>query len=74
MNGIDKLRKMVNCFDYCRESFNERFSVKELSSIFDAQTKSDWCYLPDEWTERQVLDALKGIVPQWDEEGNPVYK
>ena len=25
-----------------------------------------WDLAPDEWTEQQVKDALKGHVPNWD--------
>lgn len=72
-SGIDHLRLMVKNFDYCNEGFNEQFTVEELFKIHRAWQLSGWDMFPDQWTERQIQEALDGHVPEWDDE-RPVYR
>lgn len=73
MTGIQKLRNVVLFFDYCTESFNDQFSIEQLITIYDVYDKCGWYIYPDEWTQRQVDEALKGIIPRWDDNQKPVY-
>lgn len=70
---IEKMRMAINAFSYCNETFLQRYSVKELFKIHWAMMASEWDFLPDQWTDRQVREALKGIVPCWDDEEQPEY-
>lgn len=76
--GIDILRSAVKVLDYNNESFNQLFSAEELLKIVDINSQTGFDLFPDEWTSRQLEEALQGIVPQWreDEHGNltPIYK
>ncbi len=71
--GIDELRRAVNLFDRCRESFNQQFDAAELVAIWRAFTASGWDIPPDRWTERQVEEALKGRAPTFEDQERPTY-
>lgn len=71
--AIDHLRLMVQNFDRCSETFNQRYTAAQLFAIHKAWMLSDWDVFPDCWTSRQLREALKGIPPQWDENEKPVY-
>ncbi len=73
LSGIDKLRRMVDNFDSNHEEFNTRFTVEQLVIIHDAWMKSDWDINPDQWTKRQVQEALKGVPPNWIGDGKALY-
>jgi hypothetical protein len=72
-SGIETLRHAVNLLAYNREDFNTRFTVAELLQIVEMQHKSGWDFYPDQWSARQIREALQGIPPQWDENERPVY-
>lgn len=69
--GIEELRELVKAFDRCSEDFLSRFTVAELLKLRAAWKLAEWDYYPDQWTEHQVKEALRGRVPQWDENGRP---
>ena len=71
--SIEQMREAVSMFGDCNESFNERFNVEQLMALWDMRAKSGWLFYPDEWTQRQVNEALQGKPPQWDKDENPVY-
>lgn len=73
MSAIEHFRLMVQNFNGCTESFNERFSAVQLLAIHRAWMLSEWDIYPDSWTARQVREALKGLPPQWDNDEKPVY-
>ena len=77
-SGAEILRLIVRNMDTTKESFNDQFSVEELVQIYSMQLASEWDFYPDEWTKRQVKEALRGIVPKWKltKSGleRPVYK
>lgn len=70
---IDGLRSMVNLFNNCNETFNQRFTIEDLVKLYKAYKASEWDIPPDQWTEFQVRAALKyGTPPEWDENENPI--
>lgn len=71
---IDHLRAMVNVFSYCNETFNQRYSIDELFAIYKAHVLAEWDFLPDSWTDRQLKEAIKSIVPRWNDNEKPIYK
>jgi len=74
--GIDKLRRAVNLFSNCSESFNQIFTEHQLLKLADAYSRCDYDITPDKWAARQIREALKfGRAPKWsDDVGNkPLY-
>lgn len=65
--GIELIRMAVRLFDGCNETFNERFATTELILIADAYQRCGWDVRPDVWEEQQIAQALRGIVPQFEE-------
>lgn len=72
--GMQKLRAVVSYFDRCRESFNDRFTPAQLVKLHDAAMASEWDIYADQWSERQLREALRGIAPAWTDEGEPLHK
>lgn len=71
--AIEHLRLMVQNFNSVNETFNTRFSMLELLAIHRAWMLSEWDIFPDNWTPRQIKEALKGLPPQWDNDEKPNY-
>ncbi len=71
--GIHELRQAVKAFSRNNETFNQRFTAEELITIWRAWKKSEWDFLPEQWEERQVQEALQGVAPNWDENECPIY-
>lgn len=71
--GIEMLRGAVKCFDDCRETFNQEYSPEDLIKIYRALLATADDIYPDRWTNRQVIDALNGIVPTWNDNLAAVY-
>lgn len=74
--GIEEMRKAVRLFNCLNETFNQKYSSEELLKIARACWASEYDILPDEWTSRQVKQALEGKVPAWeDNDGDlvPLY-
>lgn len=67
LTGVDELRKAVNVINGMRESFNDRFTIAQLVNLWRALHMCEWDIAPDEWSGRQVNEALRGIVPQFRE-------
>jgi hypothetical protein len=63
--GIEELRRMLRVFNDCVEDFNMRYSFDELVKLYRAFRACGWEITPDEWTDRQVKEALRGKVPTW---------
>lgn len=74
LSDIEKMRRAVNAFSYCNETFLSRYNILELMLLHLTMVNCEWDFLPDQWTDRQVREALKGIVPCWDHNEMPVYK
>jgi len=75
LSGIQEAREIVNLFNGCNESFNQRFTFAELITLYRVWKTCEWVFTPDEWSQRQVDEAIKlGIVPEWDENEKPLYR
>ena len=73
-SGIELLRRVVKLFDYCNETFNSRYTPEELMSLARICWASGWDFFPDQYTHRQLHEALKyGRLPTWDDNERPVY-
>lgn len=66
-SGIEKLRRLVGIFDSCSEDFLDRFTREQLLKIYDAHMQCAWDLYPDQWSDRQVKEALRGVVPDFRE-------
>ena len=73
MTGAELLRLIVSNLNTTRESFNDQFSLEELVQIHRMFYLSDWDIYPDDWTKRQVKEALRGVPPQWTKDEKPKY-
>lgn len=73
MTAIERIRHLANVSGDVRESLWDDLTRDQIFAIFDAWMASGWDFYPDQWTERQLQDALAGIVPQWDNNEEPIY-
>ena len=71
--AIEILREMIAAFDQVNEEFNWRFTLPELVRIWDAWNQCGWDFYPDQWSDRQVREALRGIAPDWNDREQPVF-
>lgn len=71
--AINTLRRVVLLFNAGSEEFAARFDVEQLVQLHAMCLASAWDFHPENWTDRQVLEALLGVVPQWDEDERAVY-
>jgi hypothetical protein len=71
--GYQELELLLDCMRANDPLFNEQFSAEQLLLIYRMYLASGEKYLAGEWSDRQVKNALSGVVPKWDTEGNPVY-
>lgn len=72
--GIEEIRHAAASFSRNNETFNQRFTAEELIIIWRAWNQSGWDFYPEQWEERQVQEALKGVPPRWDDNEQPVYE
>lgn len=70
---IEFLRDLVAGFNSCREDSIDQFSTEDLINIYRCWMQCGWDYYPDNWTLRQITEAKRGICPDWDDNGKPVY-
>jgi hypothetical protein len=73
LSGIDLLRLIVRNADHTRESFWDDKTPEQIVQIGRMLLSSGWDIYPDEWTERQVQEALAGKPPRWNRDEEPVY-
>lgn len=71
--GIDTLRAVVRYFDAQNEAFCQGFTPEQLVQLYRMSLASGWDFYPDQWTSRQISEALAGVVPRWDANERPVY-
>ncbi len=71
--GGDELRLIVQNVNTTRDGFNDNYTTEQLIQIYRMQLASEWNFYPDQWTPRQVREALAGKPPQWDAEEKPMY-
>lgn len=74
LTAPDKLRRMVRALDRWTESSIDRFTLPELVQIFRMCVASPWSYPVEDWTERQIAEALNGTPPNWSDNGEPVHQ
>ena len=66
--GIDILRRAVNFFNYCNESFNQRYSAEDLLKIAKACWLGEWDVFADQLTKQQIEAAIReGKSPKFEE-------
>ena len=70
---MEMLRDIVDSFDSCNESFMDDKTVPQLLTIYNCWMRSGWFIRPDEWTTKQVNEAMEGIAPDWDAKERPVF-
>lgn len=73
LNGIEKMRVIARALGNCNESFLASFTIPQLIKLYKAWITSGWGFYPDQWTDRQVKQALRGHAPMWNNNGQPVY-
>jgi hypothetical protein len=73
LSGPEELRLCVKNMNATNESFNTQFTAEQLLQIHRMLLASGWDILPDEWTDRQVEEALNGKPPKWDKNECPIY-
>lgn len=73
-SGADELRIIVRNMDATTEGFNDRYTAEQLIQIYRMHLASEWDIYPDDWTSRQVREALKGKPPRWTDDERPLYK
>lgn len=75
LTGAEELRRCVGAIDNLHETFNDRYTLKELVTLCRAWRAAEMDLFPDDgWTERQVKEALEeGKVPQWSDDEAPIY-
>ena len=75
--AIDDMREAVKAFSCLNETFLQSFdTVEQLLAIRKAWRGCAYDICPDEWTDRQIDEAIRGKIPRWrDVEGHmvPVY-
>ncbi len=65
MSPIEKMRRMVNFYDWQSETFNSGIkSISDLERLWDYAEKSDSAEFPDTWEESELIVVL-GYNP-WD--------
>jgi hypothetical protein len=73
MTGAAFLRLLVQNLGACREGFLDPFTVEQLIQIGRMHLISPWDFYPDQWTARQVKEALAGNAPHWTNDEKPHY-
>jgi hypothetical protein len=66
LKGIDLLRASINVLQLCREDFLQSYTADQLMKLARLTLVCDWDFLPDQWAECQIVEALEqGRVPRW---------
>lgn len=65
LSGIDLLRLIVHNAGNTREDFWDGKTAEQIIQIGRMHLLSEWDIYPDEWTARQVTEALAGAPPRW---------
>jgi len=73
MSGAEQLRLIASVINNVTENFSDKFTLEQLIRLAFMAILSEYDFLPDQWTDRQVRDALQGYPPRWDDDEKPVY-
>lgn len=72
-SAADTLRLIVSNMDNTTESVNDRHSLPELINVYLAHIECGCDFYPDQWSLEQLEGAaLRGEIPEWDENGRPI--
>ena len=74
MDGIDELKALAYVLGHWRDDFARKFTAEQLLVLFRVFRAGKWDICPDQWSERQVQEALAGITPEFDDNDQPVYR
>lgn len=66
-SDLERLRHMVDSFNSNNETQNDSWTLPQLVAIYEAWMQCGWDIHPDNWTPRQITEALDGIAPDWTE-------
>lgn len=69
--GANTLRRLVRWLDNTNETALDGYTPEELVQLLRMYDASGWDFTLDQWTPEQRADALKGFVPEWDDEERP---
>jgi len=73
LSGVGLVRAVAKMTVSVAENFWEGLSSAEVLAIGRAHIAAEWSFLPDSWSSRQVAEALRGVVPRWDDDEEPIY-
>jgi len=72
--GVELIRAIADMTRWTSEDFWAGMSAEQVVAIGRAHRDSEWDFLPDRWTTRQVEEALAGVVPRWaGDDEQPIY-
>jgi len=72
--GVELIRAIADMSRWTSEDFWAGKTAEQVIAIGRAHRASEWDFLPDQWSPRQVEEALEGIVPRWGgEDERPLY-
>lgn len=67
LSGAELIRVTHSNLDVQNETSNERFTAEQLLTISRAHLRCEWDFYPDQWSARQIREALRGVVPRFKE-------
>jgi hypothetical protein len=73
LTAAEELRILVSNLNVNSETFNDKYSIEELIQINRMLMLADWEIYPDQWSQKQIKEALQGIPPSWKKDGKPEY-
>jgi hypothetical protein len=72
MPTSEKLERAFNLARNTRTDTVDEFTPEEWIKIHRAYARGEWDLTPDEWTDRQLREAIEGHSPRFEDEGgNP---
>lgn len=74
MTAIERMRDTVKLLNNCGEDFAQRFTEKQLVTLWLAYRASDFDIPPDRWSDFQVRQALNGQAPNFSDDGDPINR
>jgi len=75
LGGVELIRAIADMTRWTSEDFWAGMTAEQVIAIGRAHRDSEWDFLPDQWSPRQVAEALVGITPRWaGEDEQPVYE
>lgn len=72
--GVELLRLAVRLCDNGNETFNMRYSAQELLRLTQMWEACEFDIPPHRWEALQITQALRGVVPQFNDDETPKYE